>query len=68
MSEKNMYKKVNTWFDIVKLEKNILKFWEKNQVFQKLVKKNQNQPKWSFLDGPITANNPMGVLMPGDGP
>ncbi len=61
MSEKNMYKKVNTWFDIVKLEKDILKFWEKNQVFQKLVKKNQNQPQWSFLDGPITANNPMGV-------
>jgi isoleucyl-tRNA synthetase len=61
MSEKNMYKKVNTWFDIVKLEKDILQFWEKNQVFQKLVKKNQNQPQWSFLDGPITANNPMGV-------
>ena len=61
MSEKNMYKKVNTWFDIVKLEKDILQSWEKNQVFQKLVKKNQNQPPWSFLDGPITANNPMGV-------
>ena len=23
--------------------------------------KNRGKPKWSFLDGPITANNPMGV-------
>ena len=25
------------------------------------MKKNAGKPKWSFLDGPITANNPMGV-------
>jgi len=42
-------------------EKEILKFWEKNRVFQKLIAKNKNKPAWSFLDGPITANNPMGV-------
>src|SRR5207237_1313601 len=29
--------------------------------FEKLREKNRGQPRWSFLDGPITANNPMGV-------
>jgi len=42
-------------------EKDILKFWAKNKVFGELQKKNQGKKRWSFLDGPITANNPMGV-------
>ena len=29
--------------------------------FEKLVAKNSGNPRWSFIDGPITANNPMGV-------
>lgn len=47
--------------DFITIEHNILKFWEKHKIFQKLVKKNQGNKRWSFLDGPITANNPMGV-------
>ena len=44
------------------VENEILKFWEKNKTFDKLRKKNQNSSKvYSFLDGPITANNSMGV-------
>jgi len=43
------------------IEKNILKFWKDNDIFEKLRKKNQGKERWSFLDGPITANNPMGV-------
>jgi len=43
------------------IEKNILKFWKDNDIFKKLRKKNQGKERWSFLDGPITANNPMGV-------
>jgi isoleucyl-tRNA synthetase len=42
-------------------EKKTLKFWEKEKIFQKLVKKNKGKKRWSFIDGPITANNPMGV-------
>jgi isoleucyl-tRNA synthetase len=42
-------------------ERGILEFWQREQCFKKLVEKNQGKPKWSFLDGPITANNPMGV-------
>lgn len=55
------YKKVDHWFDIVKLEENILEFWEKKDIFNKVVEKNKDGRIWSFLDGPITANNPMGV-------
>jgi len=44
-----------------KIEEKILKFWEEKKIFDKLRKKNQGKEKWSFLDGPITANNPMGV-------
>ena len=44
-----------------KTEEKILDFWQKNQIFEKLRKKINGQKKWSFLDGPITANNPMGV-------
>lgn len=55
------YEKVDTWFDIAGLEKEILNFWEKNKIFGKLVEKNKGNEPWSFLDGPITANNPMGV-------
>src|SRR5262245_7157662 len=43
------------------LERDILAFWEREQCFRKLVEKNRGFPPWSFLDGPITANNPMGV-------
>ncbi len=43
------------------IELEVLKFWEKNKIFDKLRKKNKGKKKWSFLDGPITANNPMGV-------
>lgn len=56
-----MIKKVPTNIDFIKLEHDILKFWDENKIFEKLVRKNSNKPKWSFIDGPITANNPMGV-------
>jgi len=47
--------------DFKQIEEEVLKFWEKNKIFEKLLKKNKGKKKWSFLDGPITANNPMGV-------
>ena len=56
-----MLKKVNTQEDFVALEHKILDFWNKNKTFQKLKEKNKGKKRWSFLDGPITANNPMGV-------
>ena len=43
------------------MEREILKYWEQEGCFRQLVEKNRGRPRWSFLDGPITANNPMGV-------
>jgi isoleucyl-tRNA synthetase len=43
------------------LEHQILEWWEEAGVFDKLREQNAGGPVWSFIDGPITANNPMGV-------
>ncbi|MBI5804023.1 class I tRNA ligase family protein, partial [Candidatus Pacearchaeota archaeon] len=47
--------------DFNKLENDVLKFWSKEKIFDKLRQKNKGARRWSFIDGPITANNPMGV-------
>ncbi|MAQ43250.1 MAG: isoleucine--tRNA ligase [Candidatus Marinimicrobia bacterium] len=59
--KKKSFKDISSKVDFIKIEHSILKFWEEEDIFQKLVKKNQGNEPWSFLDGPITANNPMGV-------
>ena len=56
-----MIKKVDPQVDFVKLEHSVLDFWEKNDIFNKRVALNKGKKPWSFIDGPITANNPMGV-------
>jgi isoleucyl-tRNA synthetase len=43
------------------MEREVLRFWEENRIFSKLRAQTAHGPRWSFLDGPITANNPMGV-------
>jgi isoleucyl-tRNA synthetase len=55
------FEKVETEVDFPAQEHAIQKLWDKTGAFDRLVKKNAGKPKWSFLDGPITANNPMGV-------
>ena len=55
------FEKVETPVDFPAQERAVLEFWEKIGAFDALRAKNKNGPRWSFLDGPITANNPMGV-------
>lgn len=55
------FAKVESQVDFPAQERAILRFWDEQQTFAKLRAKNANGPRWSFLDGPITANNPMGV-------
>jgi isoleucyl-tRNA synthetase len=55
------FDKVETQVDFPAQERAVLEFWERTQAFEKLRAQNRGKPKWSFLDGPITANNPMGV-------
>src|SRR5687768_1688193 len=56
-----MFKEVGAGVDFPALEKEILQFWKETRAFEKLVEKNRGKARWSFVDGPITANNPMGV-------
>jgi len=55
------FKKINNKVDFIELEHQVLKKWDKESTFKHLRKKNKGNKTWSFLDGPITANNPMGV-------
>jgi isoleucyl-tRNA synthetase len=61
MSAKKL-KDVNPKQDFVEMEKALLKRWEDEGVVEKYLKKNEDSKEvFSFIDGPITANNPMGV-------
>ncbi|MBI3985165.1 MAG: isoleucine--tRNA ligase [Candidatus Levybacteria bacterium] len=57
-----MFKQVSPQVDFPSLERGFLEKWEKEKLVEKYLKRNENSEKlYSFLDGPITANNPMGV-------
>jgi len=55
-------KKEKAQFDFIKNEHEILKLWDKIQIFPKMADKNRDSKKrYRFLDGPITANGSMGM-------
>ncbi len=47
--------------DHIALEHRVLERWERERTFETLRDRNRGGPTFSFIDGPITANNPMGV-------
>ncbi len=57
-----MFDPVNSKVDFPALEREVLAFWEENGTVEKYLTRNKGAEKRaSFIDGPITANNPMGV-------
>jgi isoleucyl-tRNA synthetase len=56
-----MFSPVSSKPDLVAQEHEILALWRDRQTFARLRAQNAGNERWSFLDGPITANNPMGV-------
>lgn len=56
-----MFKEAKSSLNFPEMEHEVLKFWEERRIFDKLRQKNHGRKHWSFIDGPITANNPMGV-------
>ncbi len=53
---------VSTRQDFVELEQRILRWWREHDMITRYTRKNRGSGRrWSFIDGPITANNPMGV-------
>jgi isoleucyl-tRNA synthetase len=56
------FKPVSTKVDFPAQERDILHWWKDIDAFNKLRKQlAASEKRYSFLDGPITANNPMGV-------
>ena len=51
-----MYQKVSTDLKFVEREKEVLKFWADNQIFQKSIDSRKEGPTYTFYDGPPTAN------------
>jgi isoleucyl-tRNA synthetase len=56
-----MFRPVSSKPDFVAQEHAILAGWRDRRTFARLRARNADGQRWSFLDGPITANNPMGV-------
>ena len=57
------YKPLDSKVDIPKLEHEVQNYWTETDAYGKRVEiqEQEDRPHWSFIDGPITANNPMGV-------
>jgi len=58
---KSPFQPVASQLDLPALEHEVLSLWRERDTFNRLRAQNAGHEKWSFLDGPITANNPMGV-------
>ena len=56
-----MYEPLPQYPDHLALEEEILAWWDEQLIFDRLRERNQGGPRFSFIDGPITANNPMGA-------
>ncbi len=62
MKTKKQFSQVPTQFNFVENEEKLLDWWYKSGLVDKyLSKNNESKKRFSFLDGPLTANNPMGV-------
>ncbi|MDY3751017.1 isoleucine--tRNA ligase [Christensenella minuta] len=51
-----MYKKVLTDLKFGERELEVLDFWHENKIFEQSMKENEDGPKFTFYDGPPTAN------------
>ena len=51
-----MYKKVSTSLDFVSREKETLRFWKENRIFEKSIEQSRGREPYTFFDGPPTAN------------
>src|SRR5690242_21480479 len=57
-----MYQPVPDKPDFPSMERRVLAFWEETRAFDTLREQlSTSDKRFSFIDGPITANNPMGV-------
>ena len=52
---------LNKKYDFKKIEEKISSYWDKEKLVEKTTKKAESKPKFTFLEGPPTANAPPGL-------
>jgi len=62
------FQEVNNKVDFPALERELLHFWKETRAFARLRELRKGQKPWSFIDGPITANNPDAAVSRHAGP
>jgi isoleucyl-tRNA synthetase len=60
-TDKKLFRDVDTKVSFPKLEEDVLAFWKQEKIFQKSLKNREGQPKYTFYEGPPTANGLPGI-------
>ena len=61
MNKKREINSLSAQIDLPVMEAGILDFWSQNQIFEKSVTNRNGSPRWSFYEGPPTANGMPGT-------
>ena len=56
-----MFRSLPQYPDHPALEEEVLAWWEGEKIFEQLRERNRGGPRFSFFDGPVTANKKLGV-------
>ena len=56
-----MYRSVPPKIDLPAMEREIIAFWQDNDVFHRSLRQTADGPQWTFYEGPPTANGTPGV-------
>jgi isoleucyl-tRNA synthetase len=57
-----VFKPVDSKLDVPRLEREVIAGWQERDTMARYLRRNDgSERRFSFIDGPITANNPMGV-------
>ena len=58
---KKVFDEVQGRYNGPELEKSVLEFWERNTIFEKTLQQSEGKPRFSFNEGPPTANGRPGI-------
>ncbi len=61
MSDKKLYREIERELNQQELENEVLDFWDKEDIFKKVLEKGKDDKKFVFYEGPPTANGLPGV-------
>ncbi len=56
-----MFKPVTPKLEVTRMEEDVLRFWQKQDIFQRSMKEREGGPEYVFYEGPPTANGHPGV-------